>query len=208
MKVLIAEDDPVFRRMLESALVKWGYEVVMASNGIEAWHAFEGEDAPLLAILDWIMPGLDGVEVCRKVRAKQTPVPPYLILLTARGRSEDIVAGLGAGADDYLTKPFAREELRARVEVGGRVVELQHHLADRVRALEDALARVKRLQGLLPICTWCRRVRKDQNYWQSVESYVTEHSDARFSHGICPDCREKLGHTSGKETLPGRDLNG
>lgn len=115
MKVLIAEDDPVFRRMLESALVKWGYEVVMASNGIEAWRAFEGEDAPLLAILDWMMPGLDGVEVCRKVRAKQTPVPPYLILLTARGRSEDIVAGLGGGVDDYLTKPFNREELRARV---------------------------------------------------------------------------------------------
>jgi hypothetical protein len=88
-------------------------------------------------------------------------------------------------------------------------VQMQRtNLADRVRQLEDALARVQQLQGLLPICAWCRRVRKDQNYWQSVESYVTEHSDARFSHGICPDCREKLGHTSGKETLPGRDLNG
>ena len=192
MRILIADDDPVSRRLLEAALVKAGYEVAVVCDGLEASRALQGDDPPPLAILDWMMPGMDGVEVCRTVRKKPTSAPPYLILLTARGRSEDIVTGLGGGADDYLTKPFDGEELRARVEVGARVVTLQQGLAERVRALEDALARVKQLQGLLPICAWCKKVRNDQNYWQTVEGYIAEHTDARFSHGICPDCREEL----------------
>ena len=191
MRILIADDDPVSRRVLEATLVKAGYEVAVAGDGLEAVRALQRDDPPPLAILDWMMPGVDGVEVCRTVRKKRTPTPPYLILLTARGRSEDIVAGLRGGADDYLTKPFDGEELRARVEVGARVVTLQQGLADRMRALEDALARVKQLQGLLPICAWCKKVRNDQNYWQTVEGYVTEHTEARFSHSICPECREK-----------------
>lgn len=192
MKVLIADDEPVIRRVLEAALVKWGHEVVVASDGVEAWRALDGHDAPPLVILDWMMPGMDGAEVCRKVRQRPTSTPPYLILLTARDRSEDIVTGLQAGADDYLTKPFEPAELRARVEVAGRVVGLQHHLAERVTALEEALARVRRLQGLLPICAWCKKVRNDRNYWQGVEGYIAEHSEARFTHGICPDCKEKV----------------
>jgi sigma-B regulation protein RsbU (phosphoserine phosphatase) len=118
--------------------------------------------------------------------------PPYLILLTAKGGREDLVTGLEAGANDYVTKPFNREELRARVQVGVRMVELQQSLADRVKALEEALARVKQLQGLLPICSYCKKIRDDQNYWQQVESYIAEHSQAQFSHSICPDCYEKL----------------
>jgi DNA-binding response OmpR family regulator len=143
-----------------------------------------------LAILDWMMPGLDGVEVCRRVRRGATATPPYLILLTAKGRREDIVTGLRSGADDYVTKPFNREELRARVQVGIRIVELQHSLADRVKALEEALTRVKQLQGLLPICSYCKKIRDDRNYWQQVENYISEHSEAQFSHSICPDCYE------------------
>jgi sigma-B regulation protein RsbU (phosphoserine phosphatase) len=139
-----------------------------------------------------MMPGLNGLQICRKIRRIPTSTPPYLILLTAKGRREDIVTGLQAGANDYVTKPFDREELRARVQVGVRIVELQHSLADRVRALEEALARVKQLQGLLPICSYCKKIRDDQNYWQQVENYISQHSEAQFSHSICPDCYESL----------------
>jgi phosphoserine phosphatase RsbU/P len=192
MKVLIAEDDTVSRRLLEATLMRWGYEVVVASDGVEAWEALQRDGAPSLAILDWMMPGLDGLEVCRRIRKMPSSTPPYLILLTAKGGREDLVTGLEAGANDYVTKPFNREELRARVQVGVRMVELQQHLADRVRALEEALARVTQLQGLLPICSYCKKIRDDQNYWQQVESYIAEHSQAQFSHSICPDCYEKL----------------
>ncbi len=135
---------------------------------------------------------MGGLEVCRGVRAPPRPIPPYLILLTARGRGEDVGAGLGAGADDYITKPFDRDELRARVEVGFRLLGLQQSLADRVRALEEALAQVHRLRGLLPMCAYCKRIRDDQNYWQQVEAYISAHSAAQFSHGICPDCYERV----------------
>ena len=191
MKILIAEDDMVSRRLLEATLIKWGYGVVVTCDGAEAWEALQSADAPPLAIVDWMMPGMDGIELCRKVRQVMTPTPPYLILLTAKGRRQDIITGLRSGANDYVTKPFDREELQARVQVGMRIVELQHSLADRVKALEEALARVKQLQGLLPICSYCKKIRDDQNYWQQVESYISEHSEAQFSHSICPDCYEK-----------------
>jgi sigma-B regulation protein RsbU (phosphoserine phosphatase) len=192
MKVLIAEDDPVSRRLLEATLARWGYEVVAAADGTEAWRVLGGADAPPLAILDWMMPGMDGVEVCRRVRARTTPTPRYLILLTAKGQRDDVVAGLEAGADDYVTKPFDRAELCARVAVGVRIVELQQALADRVRALEEALAQVKHLRGMLPICAYCKKIRADQDYWQQVETYVAAHSEMQFSHGICPTCYEAV----------------
>jgi DNA-binding response OmpR family regulator len=191
MKVLIADDDLVPRLMVQAALGDWGYEVEVVSDGREALRGLEGPGAPSLAILDWMMPGLDGVEVCRRVRARPTAEPPYLLLLTGRDAKQDIVAGLDGGANDYLTKPFDYEELRARVAVGRRVVELQQSLAARVRELEAALANVKRLQGLLPMCSYCRKVRNDQNYWQQVETYLEEHADLRLSHGICPACWQK-----------------
>jgi CheY-like chemotaxis protein len=178
--------------MLEAALTKWGYEVVLTRDGAEAWEMLQREDAPQLAILDWMMPYLDGLEVCRRARAASQPKPTYIILLTARGGREDIVAGLQAGADDYITKPFDREELQARVQVGMRIVTLQMSLAERVRELELALANVKQLQGLLPICSYCKKIRDDQNYWQQVEGYLSEHSSVEFSHSICPDCYEHI----------------
>jgi sigma-B regulation protein RsbU (phosphoserine phosphatase) len=195
MRILIAEDDPVSRRVLETTLVKWGHEVIVTCEGVEAWEALRQEDAPRLAILDWMMPGMDGTEVCRRVRGINTPTPAYIILLTAKGGKEDVVAGLEAGANDYLTKPFERDELRARVGVGAKVVALQANLAERVRELEEAFSLVKQLQGILPICSYCKKIRDDQNYWQRVESYISEHSEARFSHGICPDCYEAVAQT-------------
>jgi DNA-binding response OmpR family regulator len=192
MRVLIADDEATLRRLLRAALVPAGYELVEVADGAAAWEALGTDDPPALAVLDWVMPGLDGVEVCRRVRARTATVSPYLILVTAKGETEDVVAGLEAGADDYIAKPFAPAELRARVAVGARVVTLQQSLAERVRALEEALIQVKHLQGLLPICAWCKRIRNDQNYWQQVETYIAERSDARFTHSICPDCRDKV----------------
>jgi sigma-B regulation protein RsbU (phosphoserine phosphatase) len=190
MRVLIAEDDAVSRRLLEATLDKFGYEVVVAADGAEAWGELQRADAPRLAILDWMMPEIDGVELCRRIRSRPTTTPPYLILLTAKSEKVDVVAGLDSGANDYLTKPFDRAELRARVQVGAHVMELQSNLAARVRELEDALSQVRQLQGLLPICSYCKKIRDEKNYWQRVDSYLSEHSGVVFSHGICPDCYE------------------
>jgi sigma-B regulation protein RsbU (phosphoserine phosphatase) len=190
--VLIAEDDPASRRLLEAALRRWGHEVVVTVDGDEAWTALQRPEAPSVAILDWMMPGLDGVEICRRLRAQGSPTPPYVILLTANTRQADVVAGLEAGADDYMGKPFDHDELRARLIVAMRVVELRRKLAERVRELEAAMSRVKQLHGLLPICSYCKKIRDDRNYWQRVEEYVSAHSDAQFSHGICPQCYEQV----------------
>jgi phosphoserine phosphatase RsbU/P len=192
MRVLIAEDDPVSRRVLSATLAKWGYEVVVTVDGSQALAALGQPEAPALAVLDWMMPGLDGVEVVRRVRAAKGSGTPYCILLTAKGAREDLVAGLEAGADDYIVKPFDREELRARVRVGARMVEMQQALAVRVLELEQALGQVTQLQRLLPICSYCKRVRDDQNYWQEVEAYVGRHAGLQFSHGICPSCWETV----------------
>ena len=188
MCVLIAEDETVSRLLLESILREWGYEVVATSDGGEAWDALRRADAPRMAILDWQMPGVDGLELCRRARATPETASLYVLLLTGKGGTDNLVAGLRAGANDYITKPFDLDELSARLNVGRRVVELQQSLADRVAELERTLAQVKQLQGLIPILAWCKKVRNDANYWQQVEDYIGEHSDARFSHGICPDC--------------------
>jgi len=180
LRVLVVDDEPGIRRLIQTSLKGWGYEVVAASTGEEALAILESDAAPSLAILDWTMPGMDGLELCRRVRGLPKPIKPYLIFVTARARTQDIVTGLTAGADDYIVKPFQRDELHARVRV-----------ADRVKELEAALARVKLLHGLLPICSYCKKVRDDQNYWQQVESYIEGHSEAQFTHGICPECRTK-----------------
>ena len=125
MRILIAEDNLFYRRMLQSTLVEWGYDVLAVSSGDEAWEVLRQLHAPKVAILDWMMPGMDGPEICRRLRALRQPEPPYVILLTSKTGRENIVSGLEAGADDYITKPFDREELRARLQVGLRIVGLQ-----------------------------------------------------------------------------------
>lgn len=187
-RILIAEDDTVTRRLLDAFLSRWGFDVLVAPDGYAALGILNREDAPQLVLLDWMMPGVSGVEICRRLRAQDTTPSPFLILLTARDNPDDIVEGLQGGADDYICKPFNEEELKARVRNGLRLLELQSKLRNRVEELEEALARVKVLQGLLPICSYCKKIRKDGDYWQQVETYIAEHSDATFSHGICPHC--------------------
>jgi sigma-B regulation protein RsbU (phosphoserine phosphatase) len=191
LQILIAEDDAISRRILEVTLTKWGHQVVSTCNGIEALKVLQGTNVSL-AILDWMMPEMDGVDVCRKVREELGERPLYFIVLTARGWKEDIITGLQAGADDYVAKPFDRDELHARLNVGIRIVELQSQLSARVRELQEALAHVNELQGLLPICCYCKKIRDDQNYWQHVEDYISARSDVEFSHGICPACYERV----------------
>ena len=191
MKILIAEDDPVSRTVLEVTLAKWGFDVISTSDGHQALEVLQSQE-PSIAILDWMMPGLDGAEVCRRARAITTTTPAYLILLTAKSEKDDIVEGLDAGADDYITKPFNRVELNARIKVGVRVTDLQRSLADRILQLEEALTRVKQLHGLLPICSYCKMIRDEQDYWQQVDSYISKHADVAFSHSICPTCYDRL----------------
>jgi len=190
MRALIADDDRVTAAAVSASVSAWGFEVTVVHDGNAAWNCLSEDPPPSLAIVDWEMPGLDGPELCRRLRADPVRAHVYLLLLTARSRSADIVAGLEAGADDYLVKPVHLAELRARLHVGVRVVSLQERLANKVAELQATLDKVRQLRGLLPICAYCKRIRNDQNYWERVEVYVTEHSDAKFTHGICPTCLE------------------
>ena len=191
MRVLIADDDLTYCRMLEALLCKWGYDPIVTCDGEQAWQIMQGPEAPQLAVLDWMMPGKDGVDICRQVRQASPSKSTYIILITAKERKEDVVSGLDSGADDYITKPFESEEFRARVQAGARIIKLQMALADRVQELQEALEQIRTLQGVLPICMYCKKIRNDQNYWQQVETYIGQHSQAEFSHGLCPECFEK-----------------
>jgi DNA-binding response OmpR family regulator len=192
VKILIAEDEPLSRRLLQHVLTEHGHEVIVTSDGIQAWEVLQADDAPHLAIVDWMMPGLTGLQLCNLVHEAPDADLKYLILLTAKGEKADIVRGLAAGANDYVTKPFDKDELRARVEVGVRMIQLQIRLADRIRELQEALAHVNQLKGIIPICAQCKKIRDDQNYWQRVEKYIAKNVDAKFTHGLCPDCAEAV----------------
>ena len=137
MRVLAAEDNPVFQSMLKTMLTKWGYQPVIARSGTEAWRILESEDAPRLAVLDWMMPGMDGVEICRRVRSANREPYIYILLLTARTESQDLIEGMDAGADDYLTKPFNAHELRVRLHAGRRILDLQEELLKAREALRE-----------------------------------------------------------------------
>ncbi len=190
--ILIAEDHRVSRHLLERNLNNWGFRTVSVSDGEEALKILESEDAPAIAILDWMMPKLEGIEVCRRVRALVDRPYLYVVMLTARGEKEAIAEGLEAGADDYVVKPFDPDELRARLKVGQRVVQLERSLAKKVADLEAALLDVKRVKRLLPICMYCKSVRDDNAYWRQIEEYIHAETGTDFSHGICPDCLTKL----------------
>jgi len=192
MKVLVAEDDKSCRNLLDVALSKWGYEVTKVEDGQKALAVLENSDEAMLAILDWLMPGMDGVEVCQQVRKHTDREQPYLILLTMRGAKVDVLKGLHSGANDYLIKPFDLELLRARVEVGQRVLVLQNSLSERVRELESALSKIRALQTIVPVCSNCRRIRMESNEWKHLDEYLIEQAHAKVSHALCPECAKKL----------------
>ena len=177
MKVLLAEDDSVSRRILAAQLTRLEYEVEEAEDGLVAWTAFQ-RSKPDMVITDWMMPNVDGPELCRRIRSCAASSYTYIIILTAIDRKHGYLEGMEAGADDFVTKPSNFVELTARLKVAQRILSLQKH--------------VSKLEGLLPICPKCKKIRTPQQRWEPVESFIMKRTDALFSHGICPDCYEKL----------------
>jgi len=176
MHVLIAEDDAVTRLTLSAALKRMGHEVTVAADGAEAWSDLQLLHAPVV-ISDWQMPEMDGPDLCRRIRGRKDDRYTYFILVTATGGKQRYLEGMEAGADDFITKPVDLEELRARLTVAERILGLRQH--------------VQQLEGLLPICQYCKRIRDGTEQWQPIERYVEKRSEAQFSHGICPDCYKK-----------------
>lgn len=189
MRILVADDDPGTRRVLEVSLTSFGHTVVLAEDGEQAWQLFQQQ--PFDAVVsDWMMPGLNGPELCTRIRGEEDRPFCFLLMLTSRDTTGDLVEGIAAGADDFMTKPFHQDELRARLHAAGRVIELERSLARRVEDLSQALREVKTLRGLLPICMYCHSIRDDREVWERIEEYVSNHSEAEFTHSICPGCYE------------------
>ena len=188
MQILIADDDAISRRLVMHALTGCGAELTVAEDGHATWVQIQARTESTVLILDREMPGIDGVDLCRRARLLPPFPPLYIVMVTSASETADITAGLDAGADDYVTKPFNAAELKARAQVGMRMVALQESMARRLAELEQALANVKQLRGLLPMCAYCKKIRVDDQYWQQLEGYLSDHSDAEFSHGICPQC--------------------
>jgi sigma-B regulation protein RsbU (phosphoserine phosphatase) len=173
VRVLVADDDSVIRAFLRTTLERAGHEVLEAGDGKSAWELFQQHPVEVV-IADWEMPELDGLEVCRRVRALPRAKYTYLVLLTSRTGKKNYLEGMDAGADDFVSKPASPQEVLARMRVAQRILGLQ--------------AEIKQLEGLLPICAYCKRIHRDDDTWQQLEVYIEQRSDAEFSHGVCPEC--------------------
>ncbi len=176
MRVLLAEDDPVSRRILQAALEGLGHAVTTAVDGQEAWERFE-EDPVDVLITDWLMPRLNGLELTRRIRGHRGDRYTWVVLLTTLSGKARYLDGMEAGADDFVSKPIDRPELYARLRVAERILGLQRE--------------VRQLEGLLPICSYCKMIRDDGGQWSPVETYVSRRTEAQFSHGICPACYDR-----------------
>jgi DNA-binding response OmpR family regulator len=195
MHMLIAEDNPTTQKLLESLLTKMGHQVTVVSDGEAAWNQLQRQsaDTPRLALLDWMMPRMHGPDLCRRIRsAEHLIVQPYLILVTSRDGRDDLAAGLRAGADDYLAKPFEHTDLQARVRAGVRVMEAQEQILYLKSRLEELEKEVVKLRQLLPICASCQKIRENRDYWRSVQTHLGAIPGAKFTHGLCPDCQTAL----------------
>jgi DNA-binding response OmpR family regulator len=175
MRVLVAEDDPVSRLLLTKTLEGLKHEPLVAWDGHEAWERFIAEPVDVV-ITDWMMPRVDGLELTRRIRARARERYTWVLLLTALHGKERYLDGMDAGADDFMSKPLDRQELQVRLRVAERILSLQQE--------------VRQLEGLLPICSYCKKIRDELDRWSQVEDYVSRHTEAQFSHGICPDCYE------------------
>jgi DNA-binding response OmpR family regulator len=176
MKILIAEDEPLATKILQNALESFGHEVTATRNGTKAWEAFDREPVRLI-VSDWLMPGLDGLGLCRKVRSrKKTPYTYFILLTSQETKPENYDLATEAGVDDFLTKPLDRPTIRMRLRVAERILRFT--------------TEVRQLQDMIPICSRCRKIRNDKDYWQGVETYISEQTGSNFTHGICPECTE------------------
>jgi DNA-binding response OmpR family regulator len=174
MKILIAEDEPLAAKILQNALESLGHEVTAAADGAKAWEAFDLDPVRLI-VSDWLMPGLDGLGLCRKVRERpKTPYTYFILLTSQETKPENYDLATEAGVDDFLTKPLDRPTIRMRLRVAERILQFT--------------TEVRQLKEMIPICSQCRKVRNDKNYWQGVETYINEQTGSNFTHGICPEC--------------------
>lgn len=190
-RVLVADDERAMRMTLTYALEKAGFDVVSVADGTSVRELMLSDSPPQVLLLDWNMPGATGPELCRWIRTQTVLASCYIVLVTARDTPEDLVEGLGAGADDFVRKPVLPVEVVARVRAGRRLAQLQANLAARLTELETALSEVRQLRGLIPICAHCHSIRSGAEHWLKLESYIEQHSEATFSHSICDACMEK-----------------
>ncbi len=177
MKILAVEDDPVAQLLLESALRSLGHEVVLATDGEAAWTALR-DPALRVVVCDWQLPRLDGLALCRRIREKREDYVCFILLTQLEASDDNLDAAFAAGVDEFLTKPVVVRELRLRLRVSSRIL--------------DFTTRVRQLENFLPICGYCKKVRDDKKYWQEIETYVAARAGTRFSHGICPDCYQRI----------------
>lgn len=188
LRILAVDDDAATRLAFDSIIRAAGWSPVVVDDPEEAYRILTGPDAPPIALIDWHMPTLSGIDLCRRVREAAPDARPYLIFVTVKSASEDVAAGLDAGADGYMTKPIAPIELLARVRAGIRTIASQQDLRTRLQQAEIASAQTKKLRELLPICAYCRRIRDEDQRWSTLEQYLSQHIGVRFTHGFCPDC--------------------
>ena len=176
MKILVAEDDSVSRVILKVKLKNMGYDVIVTEDGEEAWEEFHAEK-PQLVITDWMMPNVDGLELCRRIRTLTQERYIYIVILTGGEGKKAYLEGIEAGADDFLHKPVDMDELTARLHVASRIITLRTEM--------------RQLEGLLPICSYCKKIRDENDSWMPIEGYISTRTEAKFSHGACPSCIEK-----------------
>jgi len=191
-RVLISGDVGPTVQFLESSVQAWGYETIVVPNDRELLHHMEREEVrPALVILDGAMQGVDSVALCRRIRLSRHTAGTYIILMTADGPDAEPFARPPSGPDDLLPRSCARGELETRVRTGLRVMDLETRVSELVTHLARAENKIRRLGGLLPICSHCKKIRDDSGYWNELEKYISDHSDAEFSHAICPTCLVK-----------------
>ena len=188
--VLIVEDNPNNIKVLGTMLMEASYRVAVANRGSAVFELIP-KVKPDLILLDIMMPEMDGYEVCRLLKASSVTQDIPIIFLSAKNETDDIVKGFDLGGADYVTKPFRSKELLARVHTQIALIRLQRTMNKKNQDLEEALANVKTLSGLLPICAWCKKIRKDDGYWQQIEAYLHDQTKVDFTHSVCPECSKK-----------------
>ena len=190
MKVFIVDDDPVSMMILKQNIESWGYELETSINGSDALEKLKNTDTKLI-ILDWVLPDISGIEICKKIREYDLNIKSYIIFLTSKTEMEELIEAFEAGADDFLSKPVNPSELKSRLNAGRKIIELQEDLNRKIAERDEALSHIKQLQGLISICSYCHKIRNDESSWEKLEKYISKHSNAHFSHGICPECMKE-----------------
>jgi len=177
MKILMVEDDAVASVVLQAALKLLGHEFTVVTDGQAAWER-QSRDPHRVVISDWMLPGIDGLELCRRIRAQASDYTYFILLSSLTSSGENLDQAITAGVDDFLPKPVKTAELKARLHVAERILRYA--------------TQVRQLQEILPICGYCRKIRDDQNYWSQVEDYLGRQAGVNFSHGVCPDCYNRV----------------